>query len=132
MLYRKVESKISDYFRSDKDKVLVVTEARQTGKSYIIRYCAQEVFKHVVEINLIEDYEGSRLFANNFGAEAVSSLRQMFQERKSVPEGLHGRVLDLYKRYLLVGGLPEAVNEFLASRDLNKVRYVQKYNFRTV
>lgn len=62
MLFRKIEPVISDYFRSDSDKVLLVTGARQIGKSYIIRHCAATCFRHVVEINLIEDSEGNRLF----------------------------------------------------------------------
>ena len=64
MLFRKIEPIISNYFRSYNDKVLVVTGARQIGKSYIISYCARQYFKNVVEINLIEDAEGPRLFEN--------------------------------------------------------------------
>lgn len=64
MLYRKIENVIDKYFRSDTDKVLVVTGARQIGKSFIIRHLAKKYFRNVVEINLIEDMEGSRVFQN--------------------------------------------------------------------
>lgn len=66
------------------------------------------------------------LIANDFGSHAIDSLRKCFQESRSVPEGVHSRVMDLYKRYLLVGGLPEAVNTYLVSHDLVKVREVQQ------
>ncbi len=62
MLYRKIEDVIYQRLSSDCDKVLVVTGARQVGKSFIIRRVAERLFKNVVEINLIEDYEGERLF----------------------------------------------------------------------
>ncbi|MDE6272333.1 MAG: AAA family ATPase [Muribaculaceae bacterium] len=218
MLYRKIEPIISHYFVSRNDKVLVVTGARQIGKSYIIRYCAEKFFKNIVEINLINDSEGARLFenihttddfymalsaftskemgspddtlifldeiqeyphlltmlkflreegryryvvsgsllgvtlkksssvplgsidiikmfpldfeefllANDFGHEGIEMLRGHFDNLKSVPVGIHNRIMSLYKRYLLVGGLPEAVNKFIETRDLNQVRSIQQ------
>ena len=64
MLFRKIEKRIAEYFASDSNKVLIVTGARQIGKSFIIRHCAAEFFKNVVEINLIEDAEGNGIFKN--------------------------------------------------------------------
>ncbi|MDE6006427.1 MAG: AAA family ATPase [Muribaculaceae bacterium] len=217
MLYRKVQPLIEDYFSKDIDKVLVVTGARQIGKSYIIRYCASKYFPHVIEINLIRDAEGHKIFenvrttedfylalsafssaplgnkhdtlifldeiqvyphlltmlkflreegrfryvasgsllgvtlrksssvplgsidilkmypldfeefllANDFGSLAINALRENFLNMESVAEGIHSKVMALYKRYLLVGGLPEAVNIFLKTRDLNQVRSIQ-------
>lgn len=45
---------------------------------------------------------------------------------RDVPESLHSRVMDVYKRYLLVGGLPEAVNKYLETHDLIQVRGIQQ------
>lgn len=64
MLFRKIEKKIDEYFASNSDKILIVTGARQIGKSFIIRHCATKFFKHIVEINLIEDVEKNGLFKN--------------------------------------------------------------------
>lgn len=64
MLFRKIEKKIAEYFASNSDKILIVTGARQIGKSFIIRHCATKFFKHIVEINLIEDVEKNGLFKN--------------------------------------------------------------------
>lgn len=218
MLYRKIESVLDNYFRSNNDKVLVVTGARQIGKSFIIRHCASKFFKLLIEINLIEDSEGAKVFekvrtiedfyfalasfsssplgdssdtlifldeiqqyphlltmlkflredgryryaasgsllgvtlkksasvpmgsidivnmypldfeefliANDFGESAIEQMRRHFLNLESLPEGIHNRVMDLYKRYLLVGGLPEAVNKFLSTHDLIQVREVQR------
>ncbi|MDE5594864.1 MAG: AAA family ATPase, partial [Muribaculaceae bacterium] len=62
MLYRKIEISIYEHLTSGSDKVLVVTGARQVGKSYIIGYVARKLFKHVIEINFIEDANGPGYF----------------------------------------------------------------------
>lgn len=217
MLYRKIKPIITDYLKSNTDKVLVVAGARQIGKSFIIRHCANQIFRNVIEINLIEDNEGAKIFkdirttdefylalsafsgmalgdssdtlifldeiqiyphlltmlkflrqegryryvasgsllgvtlkksssiplgsidivnmypldfeefliANNFGKDAIETMKDHFNNRESLPEGVHNHLLDLYKRYLLVGGLPEAVNMYLETHDLIKVRDIQ-------
>lgn len=56
MLYRKNESRIREFFRNDK-RALLVTGARQTGKTYSIRKVAKECFDVVVEINFVENPE---------------------------------------------------------------------------
>ena len=58
MLFRKIESLIENHFRSGSKKILLVDGARQVGKTYIIRHVAQNI-----EINMIEDSLGDRLFA---------------------------------------------------------------------
>lgn len=65
------------------------------------------------------------LWANDFGEEAIAHLKDLFAERKDIPEGIHNQLMDIYKRYLLAGGLPEAVNKYLETRDLIQVREVQ-------
>jgi hypothetical protein len=41
-------------------------------------------------------------------------------------EPSHEFLLDLFKKYLLVGGMPDAVNEYLSSHNIMKVRAVQE------
>lgn len=43
-----------------------------------------------------------------------------------LPPNIHEKLLDLFKEYLFVGGMPEAVSEYLESRDLTKVREIQE------
>lgn len=218
MLYRTIETAIYKHLTEDSDKVLVVNGARQVGKSYIIRHVGSKIFKNVVEINLIEDYDGDRIFenvkttddfyfalgivagrqlgnaddtlifldeiqqyphlltmlkflrqerrytyvasgsllgvtlkkstsiplgsitimrmyplsfeefliANGVGQEAISEMRECFATSKSLSEGVHEKIISLFKRYLLVGGMPDAVNEYLESRNIVRVRQIQR------
>ena len=65
------------------------------------------------------------LIANGFGTTAIDSIRSKFHSSESLEETVHGKVLDLFRKYLLVGGLPDAVNEYLATRNIVKVRSIQ-------
>ena len=65
------------------------------------------------------------LIANGVGADAIASLRHSYNNRQSLSEEYHNYVLDLFKRYLLVGGLPDAVNTYLNTHNIVKVREVQ-------
>ncbi len=66
------------------------------------------------------------LIANGFGAEGIDRLRQSYMNRQSIAEQHHNHVLDLFHRYLLVGGLPDAVNTYLNTHNIMKVREVQE------
>lgn len=218
MLYRKVQHIIYQHLSGNSDKVLVVSGARQIGKSFIIRYVGNQIFRNVVEINLIEDFDGPKIFenvrttddfyfalgivagahlgdsndtlifldeiqkyphlltmlkflrqegrykyvasgsllgvtlkrstsipigsivilkmypldfeefliANGIGKETIDSMRNLFQAKESLSEGVHEKILSLFKRYLLVGGLPDAVNAYLDTRNIVKVRAIQR------
>ncbi len=66
------------------------------------------------------------LIANGFGTEAIAMMRRNYENRQSLSEEQHNHVLDLFRRYLLVGGLPDAVNTYLESHNIVKVREVQE------
>ncbi|MBR5825178.1 MAG: ATP-binding protein [Paludibacteraceae bacterium] len=65
------------------------------------------------------------LIANGVGAMAIGAIQDAFKARKSLDESLHNKVMDLFRKYLLVGGLPDAVNTFMATKNIVKVRAVQ-------
>ena len=62
MLIRKIESLIREHLQSTSNKVLLIDGARQVGKTYIIRYVGEELYKNFIEINMIEDSLKDRLF----------------------------------------------------------------------
>lgn len=66
------------------------------------------------------------LIANGFGREAIAMMRRNYENRQSLTEEHHNHVLDLFRRYLLVGGLPDAVNTYLDTHNIVKVREVQE------
>ena len=71
------------------------------------------------------------LIANGFGQEALNTLRTKLMNKESLDESLHDYIMNLFRRYLLVGGLPAAVNEYLDSHNIVKVRDVQE-NIRSL
>ena len=71
------------------------------------------------------------LIANGFGQEALNTLRTKLMNRQRLDESLHDYIMNLFRRYLLVGGLPAAVNEYLDSHNIVKVRNVQE-NIRSL
>ena len=64
------------------------------------------------------------LWANGVGEEAVGHLFEAFNARQSLDESMHRFFLGLFKKYLLVGGLPDAVNKFIESNNIVEVRKV--------
>ena len=66
------------------------------------------------------------MIANDFGEDAIAHLRQSFEQKQPLSPEVHDKVLSIFKRYLLVGGMPDAVNEYLNSHNIVKVREVQE------
>ena len=77
--------------------------------------------KHMYQLDF-EEF----LWANGFGETAIAELRKKFETGESLDENLHVRMLDLFKKYLLIGGMPDAVNEYLNSRNIVEVRKIQE------
>ena len=216
MLFRKIEAQIEDHLKSDSRAIMLIDGARQVGKTYIIRHVGQKLFENYIELNLVEDYVGARLFANaktvedfylavsmlagdrmkekentlifideiqayphlltllkflaqddrftyiasgsllgvtlaqttsipmgsirmvrmfpldfeeflyanGMNALVVSSLRK-YERQESLDEATHAKVLDMFRKYLLVGGMPDAVNAFVAEKNIQRVRQIQ-------
>ncbi len=66
------------------------------------------------------------LWANNVGELTVGEMRRCFEQQQTLSEALHSKMMDLFRRYLLVGGLPDAVNTYIAEHNIAKVRSVQR------
>ena len=217
MLYRKIESVIENHLKSDSQKILLVDGARQVGKTYIIRHVGKKLFENFIEINMVEDSLGDKMFentrtvedfylqvsvlagskmknkentlifideiqqyphlltllkflsqdnkftyiasgsllgvtlsqttsipmgsirkirmfpldfeeflyANGMNEIVISSLRARFERLESLDEAMHNKMMDLFRKYLLVGGLPDAVNSFIADTNIQSVREIQ-------
>ncbi|MBQ6765396.1 MAG: DUF4143 domain-containing protein, partial [Paludibacteraceae bacterium] len=66
------------------------------------------------------------LYANGVGSDAIDFMKQSFESNQSLPESLHLKMLDYFKKYVLVGGLPKAVEVFVEERNIVEIRSVQK------
>lgn len=65
------------------------------------------------------------LYANGMNGFALSAIREKFEKLETLDEPVHEKIMDLFKKYLLVGGLPEAVNTFIATKNIQAVRGIQ-------
>ena len=63
-MYRMIENRIQRFFEKIPNQALMITGARQVGKTYVIRKYAREHFEYVIEINFIENQEAIGLFEN--------------------------------------------------------------------
>ena len=217
MLKRKIADLIEQHFRSGSERILLIDGARQVGKTYIIRYVGKKLFINFIEINMLEDSVGSKLFENASTVEdfylrvsmidgnkmgkaedtlifideiqayphlltllkflrdddrftyiasgsllgvtlsettsipmgsirkvrmfpldfeeflyasgmnefAVNALQKKYEARESLDEAMHEKMMNFFKRYLLVGGLPAAVNAYLETMNIQAVREIQ-------
>lgn len=66
------------------------------------------------------------LWANGAGQEAIDGMRDLFEKRQPLPEGLHRYILQQFQYYLLVGGLPDAVNHFVESHNMREARDIHR------
>ena len=218
MLERKFTPFLEHFLMEDSNKILLVNGARQIGKSFLIRYVGQKLFQHFVEINLKEDKEGDRVFADvhttndlymrlsnyhstplgdktntlvfldeiqsyphlmtllkflnqesryrfiasgsqlgvalsetpsvplgsvtieqmypldfeeflwatGVGKEWIDNIKESFLHEKALDEHTHNILLKRFQYYLLVGGLPEAINNYLIDRNMMRVRQTHR------
>ena len=56
----------------------------------------------------------------------IGALREAWQNRTAVDGFIHGKILELFRLYLVVGGMPAAVNKYLESNNLQEVMTMQQ------
>lgn len=65
------------------------------------------------------------LIASGYGEMALSSIKMKFEAKESLDENVHNKLMDSFKKYLLSGGLPDAVKTFIETSNIVKVRTIQ-------
>ncbi len=217
MLFRKIQSTIEEHLKSNSTKIMLIDGARQVGKTYIIRHVGKKLFQNFIEINMIADFKGNKLFANiksvedfylqvsmiagnkmgnkdntiifldeiqqyselltllkflqqdgkftyiasgsllgvtlakttsipmgsirkirmfpldfeefalanGFNEYAINTIRKKFENLESLDESSHNKIMDLFRKYLLVGGLPDAVNTYIDTHNIQRIRELQ-------
>lgn len=53
-------------------------------------------------------------------------VRMCFQKRKPMGQALHRKAMDYFRQYLIVGGMPQAVEEYVGSRDFARVDRIKR------
>lgn len=66
----------------------------------------------------------------------IDTAREAFEKRAPVEDFIHDKLMYMFARYLLVGGMPDAVNSFIESNDLNRVSLahetIEQYNRKDI
>ena len=65
------------------------------------------------------------MVANGFGNIYIDFLRENFIKKNSLDEKEHTKMMEIFKKYLLIGGMPDAVNVFLEKKNIKLVREIQ-------
>ena len=81
-------------------------------------------FEHELDMYPL-DFE-EFLWACNVSQDVVGRLRECYENVCPVPDFLHDQIMERYRQYLIVGGMPEVVATFLSNEDFKKTVTNQK------
>ena len=70
------------------------------------------------------------LIANGSNEYFISELKNKMVNKESLEEKVHNKLMDLFKKYLLIGGLPDAVKSYLKDYNIMKVRDIHSETYR--
>ncbi|MCI5732239.1 MAG: ATP-binding protein, partial [Eubacterium sp.] len=65
------------------------------------------------------------LYANGMNEIVITSMQKKFERLEALDESMHNKMMDLFRKFLLVGGMPDAVNSYLAEKNVQSVREIQ-------
>ena len=66
------------------------------------------------------------LWANGVLPHSIDDIKQFFVEKVKVPTAMHERMMQLFKEYIVVGGMPRVVNSFVTTHNFANVFKIQK------
>ena len=66
------------------------------------------------------------MWANGINETGIDSVKSCFENEMTVPDGIHNVMMELLYRYVIVGGLPEVVNTFLKTKNIELTYKVQR------
>ena len=69
------------------------------------------------------------LLANNIGKDVIAYLKDCFINLKEVDSGVHKTIINKFKEYLICGGLPDSVREFVINKNVFQARKNQELTY---
>lgn len=66
------------------------------------------------------------LWANGMSEMAIGYIRGYFDNNEEVPKAMHDKMMELFKEYIVVGGMPRVVSEFVNSHNFSNVLKIQR------
>ena len=70
------------------------------------------------------------LWAMHVGDDIIEHIREHFESLTPVEEVLHDRFMQLFRQYMVLGGMPEVLNAFLEKKDFHAAWETQKRIYR--
>lgn len=70
------------------------------------------------------------LWAIGVEKEHILVLKKCFEEKKVVPELLHQKMMENLRLYMVIGGMPEVVAEYVNTKNLSEVDKIQRRIYR--
>lgn len=81
----------------------------------------------VGKVNFLELYPLSfQEYLEGLGETKLKTFIETISSLDSLPVNLHEKLLQIFKEYLYIGGMPEAIAVYLETRDFSKVREIQQ------
>ena len=71
LLKRKVDSYLKDWKNNPDRKPLIIKGARQIGKTRSVEWFASQTYKHVIEINFVEQKKYRDIFDDGFEVDTI-------------------------------------------------------------
>lgn len=81
-------------------------------------------YETVIEMHPL-DFE-EFLWANGISGKIIDTVKSCFKKESVIPEGVHKVMMELLYRYVIVGGLPEVVNTFLETKNIELTYQMQR------
>lgn len=53
-------------------------------------------------------------------------IKKSYEERRALGQAIHRKVMDYFRQYMIVGGMPQAVQEYVNTKDFNKVDQIKR------
>ena len=66
------------------------------------------------------------MVANNVSAATLDMLKEKYETNSPVDEFIHQKLLSMFFVYLIVGGMPDAVKTYIATKDIREVDKIQR------
>lgn len=56
----------------------------------------------------------------------MNLIRSSFEKKKPLGQAMHRKIMDYFRQYMIVGGMPQAVQEYVDTKDFEKVDSVKR------
>lgn len=99
----------------------------ETGSLISIKQNIQDIVipseEEAIQLNPLDFEE----FLDAIGEKIVGDfIRECFEKRKSLGAALHRKVMNLFRLYMIVGGMPQAVDKYCETKNLEEVHRVKQ------